>query len=160
MWRRTIYWVAANCRELLSPPSTITQITQCVPHKLWYLATKLHGATSPKTKVPPRVPHMSPSVSYCDRKILQGRSVCDRQNKFENYGLGSLQRTLKPVHDISLWEQGYKRLYSCKVFCEGSASLKTLDLRGLIFRKFHNANGRKNAKCWCFKNLSWKIVLT
>jgi hypothetical protein len=52
--------------------------------------------------------------------------MCDRQNKAENYGLRSLQRTLKQlhVHDISLQEQGYELVHDYMAFCVGSASLK------------------------------------
>lgn len=88
------------------------------------------------------------SVSYCGRKILQGRSVCQRQNKAENYGLRSLQRTLTSACESG----GYKLLYSCTEFREGSASVKTPGLWSLIFRKFHNAYEIKNEEFWCFEN--------
>jgi hypothetical protein len=159
MWHRTIYRVAAKCKEqpAVSTLNNHTDNSVCSSQTMVPTYTVSH----------PRRPTYHReyltcyqiNVSYCDRKILQGRSVCDRQNKAQNYGLRSLQRTFKPLHDISLWEQGYKLLYNCKVFCEGSASLKTLGLRGLIFRKFRNAYRRNNAKCWCFENLSWKMVL-
>jgi len=54
-------WLQTVWNSLTSPPSTVTQISQCVPHKIWYLANRLQGVTSPKTNVQPRVHHMSPT---------------------------------------------------------------------------------------------------
>jgi hypothetical protein len=50
--------------------------------------------------------------------------MCDRQNKAENYGLRSLQRTLKQLYGTSLREQGYELVHDYIAYYDGSVSLK------------------------------------